>query len=239
MKLYGLVLPILFVIIFLINASPAQAAIVISSLPTNDDGFAIGATTSHAIEWGAVGFTPDQDLTLTSVTLWLTGYTGVDDQRPEVSIWSDTTASAPNLPHAPATSLTAMSYGYSDGMAFNTPAPNDGSSASFEFDYPGELTLQGGTIYWLVVDEVTPPDNDGLNVLSFFWNGGGSVTGEAAYVGSEQLIIAGLLPSSTTPAFSIDAIPVPEPRPMAIMALSFFCAGAYALRLRRKVLYNK
>ena len=178
------------------------------------------------VEWAAVGFTPPENCTVTSVNLWLSGYSGLSSgpgpmvsYQPVVGIYTDVNLSEFGGP--------ASSPG--DAIAFlNTPPANDGSAASFTFDSSGGLNLLANQNYWLLVQ-----GTDEYTQAGFTWDGGGDPTGVMTYNGSEKYQTGEFFePSTATPAFDINVAAVPEPSTFALMMIPLGLQGARWLRRR-------
>jgi len=217
------ILPAMLATILLATISEAQG-VVFGNSPTGGGVFNFTADGGIA-GGGAVAFTPTQNLSFSGITVWLTGYTGRDmygnlNQSLYAGIY-DNYSPFPGSPNQPAQEIASLS----------APAPNDGSLGSFTFaNLSPTTTLQANTQYWLFIYENT---SGSFNYYDYpQWVGGDSPIGNAIYDGSESFFDFSFSPSSETPAFAINA--VPEPGTTSMMSLSFLCAGAYALRFRRK-----
>ena len=183
------------------------------------------STELGSVEWAAVGFTPPENCTLTSVTLWLTGYNGLSfgpnpmAYQPVVGIYTDVNKSEFGGPAS----------GPGDAISLlNTPAANDGSAASFTFDSSAGLDLQANVNYWLLVR-----GTDEYTQAGFTWDGGGNPTGVMTYNGSEKYQTGPFFqPSTATPAFNIDVAAVPEPSTFALLMIPLGLQGARWLRKR-------
>ena len=186
----------------------------------NGNGTAFGLDTygQLSLSGGAVGFTPDGNIDLSSVSLWLTGYTGQSGQTIHVSIWDNSPGSTDNHPWAPVLSLGSAS-------------PNNGSLAEFTFSSPsanpyndpsGSTVLSANTEYWLVVTAGAGPGNCTTDAG---WVNGTTPTGNAIFDASETYNVNGgsFDPSSAMPAFSINSDSpfsineVPEPGSTSII----------------------
>jgi hypothetical protein len=170
---------------------------------------------------GAVAFTPSSDFPIASITVWLTGYTGLDmygnaNQSFYAGIYANQPPVDPGAGDDQPGSLLA---------SLNVPPPNDGSPAAFDFlnTAPG-LVFQANTQYWLFIYEKT---SGSFNDDSYpQWVAGDTPAGAATYNGSESFWAFGFSPSSAIPAFRINAVPEPA-SPMIL------CAGLLACRLWR------
>jgi hypothetical protein len=195
--------------ILLATGLDTRALNIISTYPAGgDDGFYAGTDSPGNYWGGAVAFTPQQDFTLTSATVELSGYDGSYGQLASLSIFAD--LSDPYNLDMPDQPLYELASG--------TVAPNDGSQAGFTVDYSGGVTLLANTTYWLFVQDASSDGWQGIN--GFNWVGGGNPTGDAIYDGSELFAVSGFVPSSVTPAFSIDETfaTVPDTGPNMLMS---------------------
>lgn len=169
---------------------------------------------------GAVAFTPLHDFSVSSVKIWLTGYTGLDmygntNQSFYAGIYTDQPAVDP---------------GYDDDQpglllaSLNVPPPNDGSLAPFDFLNPSSATvLQANTKYWIFIYEST---SGSFNYDSYpQWVAGDTPVGDAIYNGSQSFWAFDFSPSSATPAFAINA--VPEPGPLWILSGGLLIWGVW------------
>jgi hypothetical protein len=182
---------------------------ILENEPIGGDAFSIAYEAGNT--WGAaVSFTPQQNVDVFSVTLWLTGYTGQNGQSMFAGIWDDANDLESFFPTQPGWEIASLS----------TPASNDGSLDSFTFYASSEMPiLASNTKYWLVIY-----GTGDLSGSSLTWVDGTSPTGGATYDGSESLAVGSFSsPSLTTPAFTINSSPevnpVPEPSTVALAAL--------------------
>lgn len=164
---------------------------------------------------GAVAFTPTRDFSFSSITVWLTGYTGLDmygqkNQGFYAGIYAD---------------QPAVDTGYGSdqpGMLLanlSCPQPNNGSQAAFDFaNLSPDLVLQANTKYWLFIYEKTAGSFNYDSCPQ--WVAGSSPTGDGVvYDGSQNFWAYDFSSTSATPAFSINNVnpvanavdPVPEP----------------------------
>lgn len=187
------------------------------NLPNNGTGFSLVAYNGLSMSGGAVEFTPTENIDLTNVTLWLSGYTGQYGQSVYASIWV-------NYNNSPATSYINLA----------SAAANNGSLAAFTFSSPsvnpytdpsGSTVLSADTSYWLVV---TAGEKPGTVMTSANWVGGGSFGGAATYNASDSYNVYGssFSPSCDVPAFGINdpnsltLQEVPEPGSLTLMGLA-------------------
>ena len=166
----------------------------------NGNSFAIDVYNQQSTYGGAVEFTPQENIDLDSITLWLSNYSGKYGERVHASIWTDND----NTPLV-------------DLIDFRPASPNDGSMASFTFYNPsanpnsdpsGSTTLSENIAYWLVVTEGGPPGNYATGA---YWVAGGTPSGAAIYDGSDNYYVYNgqFEACSALPAFSINVVPEP------------------------------
>src|ERR1700722_6524022 len=191
---------------------------VYGNLPNNGSGFSLVAYNGLSMSGGAVEFTPTENIDLSSVTLWLSGYTGQYGQSIYANIWE----SYNNNPYTPYINLASAS-------------PNSGSVAAFTFGSPsvnpytdpsGSTVLAANTSYWLVV---TAGEHTGSYTTAASWVGGGVLGGPALFNASDSYNVNGasFSPSSDLPAFSLNDAnaqvtiqEVPEPGSMAMLSVA-------------------
>ena len=176
----------------------------------------------------AVTFTPQQDFSFSSITLWLTGYTGRDmygnlNQSFYASIYSDGSTILPGFTNNQPGSLVA---------SLGVPDPNDGSLGAFTFaNLSPSTVLQADTKYWLFIYEKT---SGSFNYPDYpQWVGGDTPAGDAIYNGAYSFAHHSFSGSLATPAFTINA--APEPETNAIIALALLAWGAFRLQKFRKL----
>jgi hypothetical protein len=188
---------------FLSAGLSAESQGIISTYPagSGEGGFYIGTDAPGNYEGGAVAFTPEQNCTLTSASIGLSGYDGSYGQLASLSIFSDLSE-----PYN-----TSMPDQPGELLAGGTVAPNDGSEATFTVNFAGGVNLAANSIYWLFVQDTSPDGWQAPN--GFNWVVGGDPTGTAAYDGSEAFILSGFFPIIDPPAFSINGAPTAVPEP--------------------------
>lgn len=211
----------LFVSFLVILCSSAKADVpVFENSPDDETGFSITVLGQLSSSGGAVEFTPQEDIYVDSITLWLSDYTGQHGQTIIAGLYYNSDDSAFNPG-------TATDYPWDQILSFSSPAPNDGSLDPFTFSNPtgtpiynptGSTLLSAGTPYWLVVTAEVKPDGNHMPVAAN-WVGGGTPTGEASYDGSDTYNVSGSSfdSSSVVPAFTINS--VPEPGFAALMSI--------------------
>ena len=218
MKLQVLLVVTLLVIL---NLTAHADESVFGNNPNGDgSGFSLVAYDGQSMSGGAIEFTPTENIDLTSVSLWLSGYTGQFGQNINASIW----ASNNNTPWAPYISLSS-------------PTHNNGALAEFTFSNPtgnlysdpsGSLELSAGTAYWLVV---TAEGQSGPYESGATWVDGGSPAGGANFDGADDYYVnsGSFDASSTLPSFSINSDTliqsVPEPGCFALMTIPALLAA--------------
>ena len=187
----------------------AKADVQVFGNTTNGVGsFSIGVVNNDLFS-GAFGFIPQENVGVSSVTLWLTGYTLSTEQYFDnlyIGIYGNTTRSGINVPNV------SVQLGTLTG-----PGPNDGSTAAFTFtDASGPIQLEAGQEYWISLDFDYVMSVNGESVVE--WDGGGTPSGDGTYDEFEEVHL-GVFPDDTfTPAFTINT--VPEPGPTAFMSLA-------------------
>ena len=178
-----------------------------------------------------VFFTPLNDILLSSITLNLSEYTGIAHSRWNANL---------ELPYQISVEIDDASYAqinWNQSSYIPTtrlsllanPDPNDGSPVDFTFNCSSGLSLQANTTYALQVSVASP---DPAYPAYLWWDAGGNPTGSSLYNGSLINQQGAWQTTSSTPAFSINA--VPEPGVLATTAMSFLFGGVYALRIRQK-----
>jgi hypothetical protein len=182
------------------NATP-----IYGYLPSGSGGYAIGTEAGNTFGV-AVEFTPQENVTFSSVTLWISGYTGLDGSSLQLSLMGD--GSSIGFPPGPASTIGT-----------GTATANNGSDAAFAFSLAGEL--QARTAYWLFLYLEVPGGGSGANYGQFncLWDQGGIPAGNVVIDGSEYFADGFLSSSFQTdaPAFGINS--VPDEAPTAAMLI--------------------
>jgi hypothetical protein len=205
--------------LFLATGVAAKADVsVFGNSPNGGNGFGIAVYNQLSLSGGAVEFTPSQNIDLSSVTLWLSGYTGQYGQSIYANIWQNSSANAPYTPY----------------LSLGSSSHNDGSLAAFTFssllanpytDPTGSTVLSANSSYWLVVTASGQPGN---YMAGADWVGGNAPTGPATYDGADNYNVYGgsFSSSSSLPAFSLNSESsptflqeVPEPGTTALMSI--------------------
>jgi hypothetical protein len=200
----------------LVLSSQAKADVVFGNSLTGEAAFQFAADGGIA-GGGAVEFTPLEDVTFGSITVWLSGYTGLDmygrkNQSFYAGVWIDG--------HYPG---SGNSQPVQQIASLQAPSPNDGTAAAFTFiNSSGSTVLSANTSYWLFIYESTSGSFNAGSVPQ--WLTGGPVSGKAVCNGSASFWNHSFTPSSTIPAFAFNS--VPEPGPCALLALSLLLGWA-------------
>jgi hypothetical protein len=214
MKRSGMVLGALLGVILGVSAKADGP--VFGNSPIDGNAFSIVTYNQLSFSGAAVEFTPLENIDLSSVTLWLSGYNGQYGQTIDANIWLNNNSS-PASPY----------------IGLSTPVANNGSLASFTFSNPtgnlysnpsDSLDLLANTAYWLVVASGGSPGN---YISAASWANGGSLSGDATLNGSAtyNVYASNFSPSTALPAFSINSDsgtflqPVPEPGSAALMSI--------------------
>jgi hypothetical protein len=193
---------------------------VFGNSPNNTSAFSVGVAGDNTFG-GAIGFTPLENLSVSSVTLWISGYNGLSSyyNGPNGIVFT-------NQSYVVSISdsiYNIRGYNQPGGLLtlLNVPAPNDGSLAPFTFAVPsGSIELEANQEYWVFIYGITIPGSF-LYYNNSSWVGGGTPTGDAIYDGAESSFSSGFTPSTDIPAFTINT--VPEPGALALSALGGAC----------------
>jgi hypothetical protein len=215
-------------------AARADAPAFGNSFNNGSSAFSLATYGQLSLSGGAVGFTPEGNIDLTSVSLWLSGYTGQYGQSIDVSLWNSNPANT-----GFANTGNAGSFPWSPVITLQSAAANDGSLAEFTFDASSSTVLSANTEYWLVV---TAGAHAGNNMTGASWLAGGTPVGDAIYDGAESYNVSGSAfdTSSALPSFSINTdadsltavTAAPEPSSVALMMIPF-------LLLAGRLFYNR
>ena len=165
-----------------------------------DSGLNVGYFNYDVLQQIAVFFTPTENLQVGSVTLWVTGYSGSVAQNLNLNVGICNTEVLGDTLTNVGTSIAQLT----------TPAPNDGSSASFTFaDSAGSVTLQENEEYCFLVagDPVVP---HGVSSAMVTLEEGDTPTGDAVYDGAVYIQSQSSFPDGDTPAFTINTVPEPS-----------------------------
>lgn len=227
-----LVLPSLLMVLTtlaLVRPLTSRADIILGNLPSstgNTGGFAIGTEAANTFGW-AVEFTPLQNISFDSVTLWVNGFTGKGADSGQVganlslNLMED--ASTIGYPLPGPTAIIATAYA----------PPNDGSDAAFAFNLSG--SLGANTPYWLFLYlGLTGPNAS--DAYSCYWDSGGAPVGDVIVDGSDSFAVGSFEPQSGSPAFALNSsstgsVPaVPESYTAIGTALLLATSGARAFR---------
>jgi len=173
-----------------------KASPIYGNLPAGSGTFGIATEAGNTFGI-AVEFTPQVNVDFNCITLWLSGYTGLDGSSLQLSLMQDGSSIGFPFP-GPATTV-----------ASGTAPANNGAEAAFNFSLQGQL--QANTPYWLFLYLQVPNGGTGINYGNYncLWNQGGDSTGNIVIDGSEEFA-DGFLPSSfqsDSPAFAINAVP--------------------------------
>lgn len=168
---------------------------------------------------GAVLFTPSENIDMSSVTLWLNNYNGQNGISPSVAIYDSY-------------QISGNTYALAAEIAnLNTPPPNDGSMAAFNFSAPAETMLEAGQAYWLFAYGFWG-GGAGFGAACY-WNAGGSLSGEAVYDQADYFNNGGLAgPSSVVPAFALNTVPEPGYSALLTIPALFWLACSLKNRVR-------
>lgn len=156
---------------------------------------------------GAILFTPADNITLSSVTMWLNSYNGQNGIIPSVAIYASQQIGPNNYMLA------------SEIAALDTPAPNDGSTAPFTFtNSSGNTILDANTAYWLFAYGMWTGKTNYSGAYCY-WATGTMPTGDAVFNQADYYVNGSFSgQTSAAPAFAINS--VPEPTPMALLGIS-------------------
>lgn len=155
---------------------------------------------------GAILFTPADDINLSSVTMWLSDYNGQNGIIPSVSVYT-------SQQQGPGNYVLGQEI-----AALDTPLPNDGSTAAFDFsNASGSTILDANMAYWLFAYGMWSGTTNYAGAYCY-WEAGTSPTGGAAYMQADTYVNGSFSgQSSIAPAFAINA--VPEPGSAALLGI--------------------
>ena len=208
-------------LLFFLALIPAviKADSLFGNTPDGSYGYGIYASYPYPyVSGAAVSFTLAEDITISSVTLYLSNYT----QSFGLQLLEGTNVN----------SLSPVGV-------FSSSATNNGSLSAFTFSLiaydgtnwlPSAATLSAGDTYWLFAYGSSKSSG------TIEWVGGTTPTGSAAFNGTALYYgspAGNFMPAlnATAPSFTINAVPEPS-------ALTLIAAGGVAVRLftgRKKV----
>jgi hypothetical protein len=200
--------------LLLISALSVKANLpVFGNSPGNGPAFSLSFASGNT--WGgAVLFTPTANISLSSVTLWLSGYDGQNGITPSVGIYNSY-----QLPN----NLFEMG---SEVVSLSTPAANSGVTGAFTFSDSSATILKARQNYWLFAYGLWNSSAPNFAGAASYWQaGGGTPTGSAIFDQADYFNNGGLSPAPYIPAFSINNSspgtinPVPEPGTMALLTI--------------------
>jgi len=204
---------------------------VFGNSPDGDSGLSIALYNGMSLSGGVVEFTPTENIQLSSVTLWLSGYNGMYGQSIYANIWTSSSASQP---YAPYISLASAAHNNGSLAAFTFSSP----SANPYSDPSGSTVLSADTAYWLVV---TSGGSTGDYMTGANWVGGSAPGGIATLDSAEVYNVynSTFSPGSTLPAFSLNDSTffiqeVPEPGSFSLLGIPALLLVAGALARGRK-----
>jgi hypothetical protein len=162
---------------------------------------------------GAVLFTPTADISLSSVTLWLSGYNGRNGITPSVGIYDGL-----QLPN----SMFMMG---SEVVSLSTPTANNGVTGAFTFSDSSPTVLRAHQDYWLFAYGLWEGSGANYGGAANYWEAGGSPAGNAIFDQADYFNNGGLSQTALMPAFTINSNspctvnPVPEPGTLALLTI--------------------
>ena len=219
MKGIGQFLPGLIVLLLCFHAKADQR--VFGNSPGSGNCFSLAFESGNTFG-GAILFTPAENITLSSVTMWLSNYNGQNGIIPSVSIYT-------SQQQGPGNYVLGQEL-----AALDTPAPNDGSTAAFDFNNsPGTTILDANMAYWLFAYGMwNGTGNGGI----CYWATGTSPTGEASYMQADTYINGSFSgQSSLAPAFVINT--VPEPGTATLLGIPMLLAFGRKLYRNRQAFF--
>ena len=211
----------LIVLFLLMVCLPAKADHrVFGNSPGSGNCFSLAFESGNTFG-GAILFTPADNITLSSVTMWLTDYNGQNGIIPSVSIYTSQQQGLGNYVLG------------QEIAALDTPAPNDGSTAAFNFtNSSGSTLLDANMAYWLFAYGMWTGTTNYAGAICY-WEAGSTPTGDAAYNQADSYVNGSFSGrSSIAPAFVINA--VPEPGLAALLSIPMLFGISQQLYRRRK-----
>jgi hypothetical protein len=192
----------------------AKADPLFGNTPTGQFGGSLYYVSAGNYSYGEIfGFTANEDLTFSSITMLLTNYSS----SISLSLFSGTNPAS----FGP--------FGLSQVANFTSPSPNNGSPADFTFSLNAlygpplaSVTLSAGETYWVIADS---GQSSGVD-----WALGTTPTGGATYVATylDDNSYVNTIFFEPVPFFTLN--PVPEPSTLALLGIS---AAAFFVRRRR------
>lgn len=177
------------------------------------NGSAFNLSFASGNTWGgAVLFTPTEDISLSSVTLWLSGYNGHNGITPSVAIYDSY-----ELPG----NLFEMG---SEVVSLNTPRANNGVTGAFTFSDSSKTVLNAHQDYWLFAYGLWNGGASQPGGAANYWEAGSAPVGSAIFDQSAYFINGSLSPGAAIPAFCINSDSptvnaVPEPGMMTLLTI--------------------
>lgn len=175
---------------------------------------------------GAVLFTPTENISLSSVTLWLSGYNGQNGITPTVGIYNSY-----QLPN------NLFELG-SEVVSLSAPAANNGVTGAFTFSDSSTTVLKANQNYWLFAYGLWDSSAPNFAGAADYWQAGNTPAGNAIFDQADYFNNGGLSQAPFVPAFSINDSspatinPVPEPSTVALLTIPVLFGIA-------RVLYNR
>ncbi len=179
------------------------------------NGSAFSLSFASGNTWGgAVLFTPTHNISLSSVTLWLSGYNGQNGITPSVGIYNSY-----QLPN------NLFELG-SEVVSLSAPVANNGLTGAFTFSDSSTTVLKASQNYWLFAYGLWDSSAPNFAGAADYWQAGsGTPTGSAIFDQTDYFNNGGLSQAYVIPAFSINdpspatINPVPEPGTMALLTI--------------------